>query len=277
MQYSPNELIYEGNHSLIYYRESDDGGAPVVLKVLKPDDPSPHQLVQFNTEYELTRDLNAPGIRRALKSTRVEGKSALELEFVAGITVKEMAARGAIPLDTFLKTAARMAQALGEVHQRRIIHKDITSHNILVHPETHEVTIIDFGLATRLTTRMPDESNPDTLEGTLAYISPEQTGRMNRVVDSRSDLYSLGVVFYEMITGRRLCNRLLTAPPDRLAALKAAILDAIGDNGRVLVDVIPRLELIIGPQPAGLAVGNRPDSGTAHHRQRGRADGHQNP
>ncbi|MEH1879767.1 MULTISPECIES: serine/threonine protein kinase [unclassified Nostoc] len=102
---------------------------------------------------------------------------------------------------TFLKVGINLAQILGELHAQKIIHKDIKPHNILINPESFEVKLIDFSISSRLDQENPTLSNPNLLEGTLAYMSPEQTGRMNRVCDYRTDLYSLGVTLYEMLTG----------------------------------------------------------------------------
>ena len=93
--------------------------------------------------------------------------------------------------------------ALGQVHRAHIIHKDINPSNLVINPGTGEVKIIDFGIATRFSTEHPVMKSPEVLEGTLAYMSPEQTGRMNRSLDYRTDFYSLGATFYEMLTGSR--------------------------------------------------------------------------
>ncbi len=91
-------------------------------------------------------------------------------------------------------------EILGEIHANNIIHKDINPANILFHPETGEIKIIDFGISTVFSRETPTLKNPNVLEGTIAYMSPEQTGRMNRALDYRTDFYSLGVTFYEILT-----------------------------------------------------------------------------
>ncbi len=101
-----------------------------------------------------------------------------------------------------LKLAISILQAIHEIHQQRIIHKDINSTNILVNPETGTVKVIDFGIAAQIDLKTYHLGNPNLLEGTLPYIAPEQTGRMNRVVDNRADLYSFGVTLYELFTGQ---------------------------------------------------------------------------
>src|ERR1041384_4721193 len=101
-------------------------------------------------------------------------------------------------LDGFFHVALQLAETLGDLHQRRIIHKDVNPTNVIVNPATLEAKLTDFGIASLL--RKERTTANGVLEGTLAYISPEQTGRMNRSVDSRSDLYSLGVTMYQMLT-----------------------------------------------------------------------------
>ena len=102
----------------------------------------------------------------------------------------------------FLRVAIQIAGALGELHQSGLIHKNIKPRNILIDAETSDVRITDLSMASRLSRELPLVRNLNTIEGTLAYMSPEQTGRMNRWIDARTDLYSLGVTFYQMLTGR---------------------------------------------------------------------------
>ncbi|MEG4330015.1 serine/threonine-protein kinase PknK, partial [Microcoleus sp. herbarium5] len=102
----------------------------------------------------------------------------------------------------FLQIAIATTEILGQIHSANIIHKDINPSNIVYNPETEQLKIIDFGISTQLTRETPILKNPGLLEGTLAYISPEQTGRMNRTLDYRTDFYSLGVTFYELLTGK---------------------------------------------------------------------------
>jgi len=106
--------------------------------------------------------------------------------------------------ETFLRLAIGIASALDEVHQRGLVHRDVKPANILVNPASGEVRITGFGLATRLASERQRPEPPESIAGTLAYMAPEQTGRMNRPVDSRSDLCSLGVTLYQMLTGTEL-------------------------------------------------------------------------
>ncbi len=199
---APMTLIYESGTSLVYHQSDGEYGVPVALKVLCPDSPTPRQLVCFSNEFELARNLPVEGARRSIARTMVEGKPALVMEYFGGQTLKRAFVQQRQSLVDFLQTAVLIAQILGEIHQQRIVHGDVNSNNILVDLETGRVKLIDFGLASRFEVRVRNPGNPEELEGTLDYISPEQTGRTNRKVDSRADLYSLGVTFYEMLTGQ---------------------------------------------------------------------------
>jgi serine/threonine protein kinase len=106
-----------------------------------------------------------------------------------------------MPLDRFFPLALRVTAALAELHRNRILHKDIKPQNLLYNPDTGEVKITDFGIASRAPRESQSLPHSGLIEGTLAYMAPEQTGRMNRCVDERTDLYSLGVTFYEMLAG----------------------------------------------------------------------------
>jgi len=109
--------------------------------------------------------------------------------------------RAPMQVGPFLRLAVHITAALGKVHQRGLVHKDIKPHNIIVNRATGEVKLTGFGIASRLPRERQSPEPPETIAGTLAYMAPEQTGRMNRSVDSRSDLYALGVTFYQMLTG----------------------------------------------------------------------------
>ncbi len=126
---------------------------------------------------------------------------ALVLEDPGGTPADRLLGR---PLDVshFLRIAIPLAGALRHVHERGLIHKDIKPANILVDAASGGVWLTGFGIASRLPRERQAPAPPEVIAGTLAYMAPEQTGRMNRSVDSRSDLYALGVTFYEMLTGQ---------------------------------------------------------------------------
>ncbi len=198
------QKIYESQYSLIYQGRHQQVDQDVIIKVLNSDYPTENKITQFNAEYELTKDVeDIPGVRKALYIEKEDGQHCLILEYFAGQTLQHFIVEqaGKIHILSRLKIAGAIAHIFGHIHQHNIIHKDVNSHNILIN-EHEEIRIIDFGLATKYTLKTPYLANPKYIEGTLAYISPEQTGRMNRSVDYRTDLYSVGVVLYELFTAR---------------------------------------------------------------------------
>ena len=196
------ELIFESEKKNIFHKERNGDGSPsVVIKVLKDQHPAPSELAYLENELEITKGLDIRGIRKAYKKTHIDDKEALVLEYVEGLTLREVFVKQHRSIKEFLEVAVSIAQTLEEIHNHNIIHKDINGNNILVDTETNKVTIIDFSISSKISIKTPHLGNPDKLEGTLAYVSPEQTGRVNRVVDYRTDLYSLGVTFYEILTG----------------------------------------------------------------------------
>ncbi|MDZ8256834.1 ATP-binding sensor histidine kinase [Nostoc sp. ChiQUE01b] len=204
-RYQVSEELYNGSRTLVYrgYREADH--KPVVIKVLKNPYPGLGELVQFRNQYTIAKNLNSPLIIQTYSLESYQNGYALVMEDFGGISLKEYFAaveRGYIAsLQEFLEIAIALCNTLDIFYRERIIHKDIKPANILINPETKQVKLIDFSIASLLPRETQTLINPNVLEGTLAYISPEQTGRMNRGIDYRTDFYSLGVTFYELLTG----------------------------------------------------------------------------
>lgn len=198
-----SQLLYDGNYSSLYFQVASESTKPCLIKVLKSNQAHALENNQLSNELIMTQLLHeVSGVRKAIRKENINGHPAILLEYVQGITVKEFFASSRNSITTFLKVAIQIADTLAQIHQYNIIHKDINSNNIIYNPQTNEVKIIDFGISTKMSLKAQHLGNPSKLEGTLAYISPEQTGRMNRTVDHRSDLYSLGITFFEMLTGR---------------------------------------------------------------------------
>ncbi len=196
--------IYESANSLVYRGIRQDDNTPVILKVLKQDYPTPAELTRYKQEYEITRSLNIDGVVKVYSQQDYQRTLVIILEDFGGESlaklVNELEEEVPMPLSKFLSLAIEITEILGRMHSSNVIHKDINPSNIVLNPETGIVKLIDFGIATRLSRTNPTFRNPNVLEGTLAYISPEQTGRMNRFLDYRTDFYSLGVTFYELLT-----------------------------------------------------------------------------
>jgi PAS domain S-box-containing protein len=197
--------IYESSNSLVYRGIRDDG-VGIVVKMLKLDYPSPQELTRYRQEYKITRSLNLEGVVKAYSQQDYQRTLVILLEDFGGESLEQWMHKcpetfSPMPLSTFLRLAINLTDILGRIHAANIIHKDINPGNIVFNLDTGVVKIIDFGIATQFNRTNPTFKSPHVLEGTLAYLSPEQTGRMNRLLDYRTDLYSLGVTFYKLLTG----------------------------------------------------------------------------
>ncbi len=201
-EYTIIERLDETRGSVVYRAQAPDGAGSVVVKVLKTRYPAPAEIARFRQEYDIIRGIESDGIVRALDIVERDDAIAIVLEDFSGISLRRILAEKRLPLRSALLVAAKAATALGDIHRQNIVHKDIKPHNILVNAATGAVKITDFGVAALLTRENEEIYNPLVVQGTLAYLSPEQTGRMNRTVDYRSDLYSLGITLYEMMIGR---------------------------------------------------------------------------
>ena len=198
------ETVYSGIHTLVYRAIRTSDRLPVVIKLLKNEYPSFSELVQFRNQYTITKNLNSPLIVQTYSLEPYQNGYALVMEDFGGISLHEWSQKGKkeLYLKEFLQIAIALCKTLDILYHERIIHKDIKPSNILINPETKEVKLIDFSIASLLPRETQTLINPNVLEGTLAYISPEQTGRMNRGIDYRTDFYSLGITFYELLTGQ---------------------------------------------------------------------------
>jgi predicted ATPase/class 3 adenylate cyclase/tRNA A-37 threonylcarbamoyl transferase component Bud32 len=195
-------LIYESANSLLYQAIREEDNQPIILKVLKEDYPTPQELARYRTEYEITKSLNLPGVIKVYDLQKYQNTLAISLEDFGGESLKIWMQNRKFTLEEFLQIAIATTDTLGKIHASNIIHKDINPSNIIYNPATGQLKIIDFGISTKLMRENPTIKNPNVLEGTLAYMSPEQTGRMNRSLDYRTDFYSLGITFYELLTGK---------------------------------------------------------------------------
>ncbi|MEW5857699.1 MAG: AAA family ATPase [Cyanobacteriota bacterium] len=194
------EQIYESEKSLVYRGLQNQDAQPMILKVLKQEYPTPEEIARFKLEYEIIRNLNLDGVVRPYGLERYKNSLILLLEDFGGKSLKFLMSDRRFSLGEFLTIAIRLADILGTIHQQNIMHKDINPSNTVFNPETGQLKIIDFGISTVLSRENQVLQNPHVIEGTLAYMSPEQTGRMNRAIDYRTDFYSLGATFYELLT-----------------------------------------------------------------------------
>ena len=200
--YQVTEKLHESNKSLVYrgHRRADDQS--VILKMLNQAYPSPENIAWFKREYEITQNINLPGVINVYNWENLENNWVIVLEDFGGESLNRIILKKEFTITEFLLLAIEIVDILGQVHQQHIIHKDINPSNIILNQKTGQLKLIDFGISTTLSREISTFCNPNILEGTPAYISPEQTGRMNRAIDYRTDFYSLGVTFYELLMGQ---------------------------------------------------------------------------
>ncbi|NEO18950.1 MULTISPECIES: AAA family ATPase [unclassified Moorena] len=199
--YQVTEKLHESTNSLVYRGHRRADHQPVILKMLKQAYPSPESIAWFKREYETTQTINLPGVIDVYSWENLETNWVMVLEDFGGESLNRIIPKQEFTIGEFLHLAIEIVDILGQVHQQHIIHKDINPSNIILNQNTGKLKLIDFGISTTLSREISTFRNPNVLEGTLAYISPEQTGRMNRAIDYRTDFYSLGVTFYELLTG----------------------------------------------------------------------------
>lgn len=203
-QYQNITSIYESKNSQVYRAVCIKDKKPVILKVLNEDYPKPEQIRRYKQEYHLANQLDLSKVIKATNFEKWDKKFVIVFEDIGGISLKGYLSKHSrgLPIHLFLSIAIQTTEAIGQLHSKKIIHKDINPSNIVINPDTKDLKIIDLGISTRLNQENPSLASPYTLEGTLAYISPEQSGRMNRILDYRTDFYSLGITFYELLTGK---------------------------------------------------------------------------
>ncbi|MGB3267068.1 MAG: serine/threonine-protein kinase, partial [Microcoleus sp.] len=200
--YQITEKMYSGVNTVIYRGIWQKHNLPVIVKTLKSEYPTLEEITRLRHEYNIRENLkNLEEIVNCYRLETNQNGVALTLEDFGGMALSSFLISSKLDLKQFLEIAVALAKSLSKIHQNQIIHKDIKPQNIIINPETYRVKITDFSISSRLVRENATPSYPNLLEGTLAYISPEQTGRMNRAIDYRSDFYSLGVTFYEMLTG----------------------------------------------------------------------------
>src|SRR6202021_1552019 len=197
------EPLREGPDFILYRGHQGGHASPVLVLALSAEHPSPQSLRRLEHEYSLAAELEPAWAAKPLALSRHEGRTILVLKDPGGEPLDLVLVRNqGKPLDLtrVLRIAIGLTAALGQVHRRGLIHKDIKPANVLGGGDG-TVWLTGFGIASRLPRESQAPAPPGIIVGTLAYMAPEQTGRMNRSIDARSDLYSLGVTLYQMLTG----------------------------------------------------------------------------
>jgi PAS domain S-box-containing protein len=197
------EPFREGADFTLYRGRERSTRTPILAVAVATEHPSPQSLRRLEHEYSLATELDAAWAAQPHALARHQGRAALILKDPGGEPLDRIIERHnghPIDLTLFLRIAVGLAAALGRAHRQGLVHKDVKPANALVDEAGH-VWLTGFGIASRLPRERQSPAPPEIIAGTLAYMSPEQTGRMNRSMDARSDLYSLGVTLYQTLTG----------------------------------------------------------------------------
>jgi histidine kinase len=199
-EYKIHSILHEGVQTIIYRGETPVYPTPIILKILKAEYPSLEAITCLKHEYQIRQNLEHENIVKVLNLQTFNHRLGLVLEDFGGESLEKVIVKQEIPQHKCLEIAIKLTKALVYLHKKQIIHKDIKPSNIIINQELGIVKLTDFGIASRLDKELPQINNLNSVEGTIAYMSPEQTGRMNRILDYRTDFYSLGITLYEMFT-----------------------------------------------------------------------------
>jgi predicted ATPase/class 3 adenylate cyclase/predicted metal-dependent HD superfamily phosphohydrolase len=199
--YSLGESLGEGDGISAYRAVRLADGLPVAV-VITHNRASPQVIARLDRDYTLSRTLVSPGIARPMAMESTHSGYAVIYPAEGFVALSRFANMHPISLETFYQIAIQMTELVAQIHAESIVHKDINPGNFLIHPESRKMSITGFGIAATLSRGSTSSTSLVELEGTLAYIAPEQTGRTSRSIDHRSDFYALGVSFYELLTGQ---------------------------------------------------------------------------
>ena len=236
--YSNLEKFHDGSNNQVYRALRVSDQAPVVIKIPRSEYPSSRELARLYNEYHLLGQLQLPGIPRVYGLEKFGRTVALVMESLSGQSLHSLLSTRQLTISECLSLAIKLTHILEAVHARQIVHRDIKPSNIFVDPSLEELHLIDFGLATPVLRDGQVPASPAVLEGTLAYLAPEQTGRMNRGIDERTDLYSLGATLFEMLTGTlpfpvsdpvELIHSHIARMPPPPRTLRAAVPEVLSD------------------------------------------------
>ncbi len=201
--YETGDTVYESADTIVFRGCRFESNEAVILKVPNEDHSSPVDVAQYQHEYTIIRSLALECVVKAYAIEVHEEKPFIVFEDFGGDSLNNLMTIKSFSLEECLTIAVEIVDAIAKIQAAGITHKDINPSNIVINPASGKLKIIDFGMATALSSQDPLMKHPNVLEGTLAYMSPEQTGRMNRTVDYRTDFYSLGVTLYELFCRQR--------------------------------------------------------------------------
>lgn len=195
-------IIHRGKHCTVSRALRESDLQPVIIKQLNRNTTTPEDIGRFEHEYELLSSLDIKGVAAPLPLNSIDNQTTLIFPDRGGLSLRQMMQKKRYPWEQVLPMVICLCDLLGRLHSERVIHKKLSPDNILWLPETEDVQLIDFAISTRLTREQASWNSQQLSIDDLQYMAPEQTGRINRHIDYRSDFYSLGVVLYEMFCGR---------------------------------------------------------------------------
>ncbi len=199
--YSVDGIVDSSDSTIVYRARSGDGDEKIIIKVTAKEYPSESELSRYRHEYEVLKSVSIDGVVDIVDLKSSNKGLALFFKDFGGTSLSTLIKTDTFPLMEKLSIMRKVTDIVGRIHENKIIHKDINPSNIIYNRKDSILKIIDFGIADKLTSSQDASISSSSFEGTLAYMAPEQTGRINRKTDYRSDLYSLGATFYEILTG----------------------------------------------------------------------------
>ncbi|MDB5260894.1 MAG: putative ATPase, partial [Adhaeribacter sp.] len=200
--YQIKKPLFQVGSTIFYDAIDEKESRSVFLQKVEGEYPSLTDLVHLLNDFEITQAHPINGILKSVKLLKTQSNIEVIKEFFNGIPLSIFIQKKKLSIPEVLAIAAKLAQIVQDVHAENIIHKNLNPENFLIQPKTLEIKLCNFGGATLLSREQPAVNNAEILQGSLFYISPEQTGRMNRSVDYRTDFYSLGITIYQMLCGK---------------------------------------------------------------------------
>lgn len=197
--YEINKQLFKSYDTTIFRGKNNLDNTNVIVKILNSEYPSAEMLDNFRREYFITKRLSGDKIIKVSKLESFNNSLAIVMEDFGGKSLADILKINKLDIKEKLMFSIDIVDALMQIHEQKVVHKDINPSNIIINMRTKQVKIIDFGISTTL--KIENPQNLSFIEGTVEYVSPEQTGKVNRIIDYRSDYYSLGITLYEMFTG----------------------------------------------------------------------------